>query len=66
MGWSLQNITKWSRHAQEPAHTDSKRGKKILYVKIFFSITKTGRVKKIMVFIVSRGTFLSFAKLNFL
>jgi hypothetical protein len=47
MGWSFQNITKWSRHAYEPAQADSKTGKKKNYLKIFFSRTKTGRVKNI-------------------
>jgi hypothetical protein len=49
MGWSLQNITKWSVQAHEPARTDPKTGKKKFSLKIFFSGNETGRVKKIMV-----------------
>jgi hypothetical protein len=62
MGWSLQYITKWSGHAHEPIHMDPKMGKKNLKI----SRTETGRVKKNYGFIMLRGTFLSFAKLNFL
>jgi hypothetical protein len=49
MGWSLQNITKWSGHAHEPAHRDPKWAKKKFSLKIFFSRTETGRVKQNMV-----------------
>jgi hypothetical protein len=50
MGWSLQNITEWSRHAYKPTHTVPKTGEnKFVSLKIFFSRTETGRVKQIMV-----------------
>jgi hypothetical protein len=43
MKWSLQNITKWSGYAHDPAHTDPKTGKKkfSFSLKIFFSRTET-------------------------
>jgi hypothetical protein len=53
MGWSIKNIPKWSGHANEPAYTDTQTqnwAKKKISLKIFFSRTETGRVKKVMVF----------------